>query len=66
LPLQSDRVDDLVATIGSLRRRGVRLRAEVAAGVSVDTVLLEDPAGNPIELFQPRAGYHEQSHEEKP
>ena len=52
--------------VGSLRRHGVRLRAEVAAGVSVDTVLLEDPAGNPIELFQPRGGYHERFQEEKP
>ena len=60
------RVDDLAAAIGSLRRHGVRLRAEVAAGVSVDTVLLEDPAGNPIELFQPRGGYHERFQEEKP
>jgi len=25
----------------------------------VDTVLLEDPAGNPVELFEPRRGYHE-------
>ena len=60
------RVDDLLAAVASLRRNGVRLRTDVAAGVSVDTVLLEDPAGNPIELFQPRAGYHERSQEEKP
>jgi hypothetical protein len=29
--------------------------------VAVDTILLEDPAGNPVELFQPRAGYHERA-----
>jgi hypothetical protein len=27
----------------------------------VDTVLLEDPAGNPVELFEPRSGYHERA-----
>jgi catechol 2,3-dioxygenase-like lactoylglutathione lyase family enzyme len=55
------RVDDLPATVAALRRRGVRLRTEVVTGVAVDTALLEDPAGNPVELFEPRAGYHERS-----
>jgi catechol 2,3-dioxygenase-like lactoylglutathione lyase family enzyme len=55
------RVDDLAASVAGLRRRGVRFRTEVVAGVTVDTVLLEDPAGNPVELFEPRGGYHERS-----
>jgi len=53
------RVDDLSATVEALRRRGGRLRTGVVPGMTVDTALLQDPAGNPVELFQPRAGYHE-------
>lgn len=59
------RVDDLAAAVAALRKHGARLRADIAAGVAVDTVLLEDPAGNPVELFQPRAGYHERPTEEE-
>jgi catechol 2,3-dioxygenase-like lactoylglutathione lyase family enzyme len=55
------RVDDLAGIVETLRRAGTRLRTGVAAGVAVDTILLEDPAGNPVELFQPRAGYHERA-----
>ena len=39
--------------------QGVRVRTEIVRGPAVDTVLLQDPAGNLVELFQPRAGYHE-------
>ena len=53
------RADDLATTVAMLRRRGARFRTDVATGTTVDSVLLEDPAGNPVELFQPRAGYHE-------
>lgn len=53
------RVDDLGAAVGSLRRHGARFRTGIVAGMAVNTVLLEDPAGNPVELFEPRAGYHE-------
>ena len=53
------RVDDLAATVQALRRRGARLRREIVPGTTVDTALLQDPAGNPVELFQPRSGYHE-------
>lgn len=59
------RVDDLAATVYALHGAGARLRTEISAGVAVDTVLLEDPAGNPIELFQPRVGYHERPHKEE-
>ena len=59
------RVDDLAGTVATLRRQGVRFRADIAAGTAVDTALLEDPAGNPVELFQPRAGYHERPTEEE-
>ena len=54
-------VDDLDAAVRALRERGARFRNEIASGVAVRQVLLEDPAGNPIELFEPAAGYHERS-----
>ncbi|HEX4033706.1 MAG TPA: VOC family protein [Solirubrobacteraceae bacterium] len=53
------RTDDLSAAVAALRQRGARFRTEIVTSVGVDTVLLEDPAGNPVELFEPRAGYHE-------
>ena len=53
------RVEDLPEAVARLRDEGARLRGAIAPGFGVDTVLLEDPAGNPIELFAPRAGYHE-------
>jgi catechol 2,3-dioxygenase-like lactoylglutathione lyase family enzyme len=57
------RVADIRETVEKLRARGARLRNEIVAGVGVDTVLLEDPAGNLVELFEPRAGYHERTEE---
>ena len=59
------RVDDLTAAVEALRRGGARFRTEITTGVSVNTVLLEDPAGNPVELFQPRSGYHERATNEE-
>ena len=37
----------------ALARDGVRFRNDVITGVGGKQVLVEDPAGNPIELFQP-------------
>ena len=54
-------VSDLDATVESLRRAGVRFRDDQPSGVAVRQVLLEDPSGNPIELFEPAAGYHERA-----
>ena len=54
-------VDDLQATVEALRRAGAQVRSEIGAGVAVQTVLLQDPAGNPLELIEPRAGYHERT-----
>jgi catechol 2,3-dioxygenase-like lactoylglutathione lyase family enzyme len=55
-------VEDLEATVATLRRAGARFRNEIVTGVGVRQILLEDPSGNPIELFQPRAaGYHERA-----
>jgi catechol 2,3-dioxygenase-like lactoylglutathione lyase family enzyme len=54
-------VADLDATVESLRHAGVHFRDDQPSGVAVRQVLLEDPSGNPIELFEPARGYHERS-----
>jgi catechol 2,3-dioxygenase-like lactoylglutathione lyase family enzyme len=46
-------VDDMEATVARLRERGARFRNEIVSGVGGKQILVEDPAGNPIELFQP-------------
>jgi catechol 2,3-dioxygenase-like lactoylglutathione lyase family enzyme len=46
-------VDDLDATVEELRNQGARFRSEIIVGVGGKQILLEDPSGNPIELFEP-------------
>ena len=46
-------VDDLEATVAALRASGARFRNEIVTGNGGKQILLDDPAGNPIELFQP-------------
>lgn len=46
-------VDDLDAVVGALRASGGRFRNEVIQGVGGKQILLEDPSGNLVELFQP-------------
>lgn len=46
-------VDDLEATVHALRGSGARFRNEIVNGNGGKQILLEDPSGNPIELFQP-------------
>jgi catechol 2,3-dioxygenase-like lactoylglutathione lyase family enzyme len=46
-------VEDLETAVAELRRAGVRFRNEIVTGVGGKQILLEDPCGNPIELFQP-------------
>lgn len=55
------RVSNLSATVAALRASGVTLHRGITAGVAVDTALVADPSGNPIELFEARAGYHERT-----
>lgn len=45
--------DDLAAMVATLTQAGARFRNEIVAGMGGQQILLEDPAGNPIELFQP-------------
>ena len=46
-------VDDLVREVERLREAGARFRNEIVAGFGGKQILLDDPAGNPIELFEP-------------
>jgi catechol 2,3-dioxygenase-like lactoylglutathione lyase family enzyme len=48
-------VDDIDAETARLRAAGLRFRNDVITGPGGSQVLFEDPSGNPIELFQPRA-----------
>jgi catechol 2,3-dioxygenase-like lactoylglutathione lyase family enzyme len=47
-------VDDLEAEVARLRNAGVRFRNDIVTGPGGSQILLEDPSGNPIELFLPR------------
>jgi catechol 2,3-dioxygenase-like lactoylglutathione lyase family enzyme len=47
-------VDDLEAEVAQLRAAGVTFRGDIVKGPGGSQILLDDPAGNPIELFQPR------------
>ncbi len=44
---------DLDATVEQLRSQGARFRSDIIVGVGGRQILVEDPSGNPIELFQP-------------
>jgi catechol 2,3-dioxygenase-like lactoylglutathione lyase family enzyme len=46
-------VDDLEQMVERLHRAGATFRNDVVTGVGGKQILLEDPSGNPIELFQP-------------
>ena len=46
-------VDDLAGEVGAIRDAGARFRNEVVEGRGGKQILLEDPSGNPIELFEP-------------
>ena len=48
-------VEDLEGYVSALKRAGAHLRNEITHGRGGDQVLLEDPSGNPVELFQPAA-----------
>ncbi len=46
-------VADLEATVEKLKGAGARFRNEIVVGNGGKQILLEDPSGNPIELFEP-------------
>ncbi len=46
-------VEDLEALVKRLRAAGARFRNEIVTGVGGRQILVEDPSGNAVELFQP-------------
>ncbi|MEV6494179.1 VOC family protein [Actinoplanes sp. NPDC051633] len=49
-------VADITAEVDRLRGAGVRFRNDIVTGPGGSQILLEDPSGNPVELFQPAGG----------
>jgi len=47
-------VDDIDAEVDRLRAAGVRFRNDIIRGPGGRQILVDDPSGNAIELFQPR------------
>ena len=48
------RVKDITAAINTLRQAGLKFRNEMESGPGGKQIQIEDPDGNPIEIFQPR------------
>jgi catechol 2,3-dioxygenase-like lactoylglutathione lyase family enzyme len=46
-------VEDIAAEVERLRSAGLTFRNDIVRGPGGQQILLEDPSGNPIELFQP-------------
>ena len=46
-------VSDLDALVGKLRKNGAHFRNDIVTGVGGRQILVEDPSGNPVELFEP-------------
>jgi len=46
-------VDDLEAMVARLEAAGAHFRNAIVAGVGGRQILVDDPSGNPVELFQP-------------
>lgn len=46
-------VDDIASEVARLRDAGVRFRNDIVVGPGGQQILLEDPSGNVVELFQP-------------
>jgi catechol 2,3-dioxygenase-like lactoylglutathione lyase family enzyme len=46
-------VDELAGAVDTLREAGARFRNEIVSGRGGKQILLDDPSGNPIELFEP-------------
>jgi predicted enzyme related to lactoylglutathione lyase len=46
-------VEDLATEVARLRAAGVQFRNDIITGPGGSQIVLDDPSGNPIELFQP-------------
>jgi len=49
------KVDDLPATVATMKQAGLHFRSDLVSGPGGRQVQVEDPDGNPIELFEPAA-----------
>ena len=47
-------VEDLRTEVDRLRAAGIAFRSDIVTGPGGSQIVLDDPSGNPIELFQPR------------
>lgn len=48
---------DLKGDVARLRKQGVHFRNDIVVGLGGDEILLDDPSGNVVELFQPTADF---------
>jgi catechol 2,3-dioxygenase-like lactoylglutathione lyase family enzyme len=46
-------VSDIAATVDTLRKAGANFRNDIVTGVGGKQTLVDDPSGNPVELFEP-------------
>ena len=46
-------VDDIASEVERLRSAGLSFRNDIVSGPGGQQILLDDPSGNPVELFQP-------------
>ena len=49
-------VEDLARAVETLRSAGAAFRSDIIVGNGGKQILLDDPSGNPVELFEPRRG----------
>jgi catechol 2,3-dioxygenase-like lactoylglutathione lyase family enzyme len=56
-------VDDLAGEVEALRAAGVHFRNDIVVGRGGNQILLDDPSGNPVELFEPPRGQGSNSRE---
>ncbi|EDP65803.1 hypothetical protein BAL199_03224 [alpha proteobacterium BAL199] len=49
-------VEDIDGTVTRLRTAGAKFRNDIVKGPGGSQILVEDPSGNAVELFQPRGG----------
>jgi catechol 2,3-dioxygenase-like lactoylglutathione lyase family enzyme len=46
--------EDLAAVVESLKAKGAKFRSDIVQGNGGKQILIDDPSGNPVELFEPR------------
>ncbi len=46
-------VSDLAATVEALRQAGAHFRNNIVTGFGGKQIIVDDPSGNPVELFEP-------------